>query len=125
ERAGEGFHEDIGAGRDQLTVEGELAEARRVGEGSESGEERPERVALGGPGSGEEVVAVEGDAGEIGAAALGRQREVDWNLLETVSLRALSDLQRDLMIDAEISERAVHRSRSGDARHVHGEIDAV
>ena len=119
------FGEDVRRGGDQGSLDGEGAEARRVGEVGEGGEEAPERLALGLEGAGEEAVAVEGDAVEGGAAAVVGERQPDRDALEALGGCALADRERDLVLDAEVAERALDRAGPGDPRHVHDEVDGV
>ena len=110
---------------DHGALEGEGPEARRVGEVGEGGEEFAERLALGLEGAGEEAVAVEGGAVEGGAAALVGEGQADRDLLEALGHGPLADRQRDLVLDAEVAERALDAARPGDPRHVHDEVDGV
>ncbi len=45
--------------------------------------------------------------------------------LETFGGFALADRERDLVLDAEVAERALDRAGPGDPRHVHGQVDGV
>ena len=97
DRAGEELGEDVGRGGGQGALDGKGAEARRVGEVGEGGEEAAEQLALGLEGAGEEAVAVEGDAVEGRAAAFGGERQPDRDALEALGRFALADVESAIL----------------------------